>query len=204
MADMQFGLMMRAQFPQGDDMQVRFREMLEQARLADELGYSCITNGMHYSSAPWQDFQQFPFLCRIMAEAPCAILVVTATVTGNFAQVYDAMGAGALDAVNTPLQAPGTEGAAALLAKIDTIRKLIGNSGAKRIFAPKPEVVVPLHPQGQLVLIGASAGGPAALARILADLPASFGNFVVDTFHFLAHCGIEVGRRERLAVDGHE
>jgi hypothetical protein len=67
MADMQFGLMMRAQFPQGDDMQVRFREMLEQARLADELGYSCITNGMHYSSAPWQDFQQFPFLCRIMA-----------------------------------------------------------------------------------------------------------------------------------------
>ena len=70
MADMQFGLMMRAQFPQGDDMQVRFREMLEQARLADELGYSCITNGMHYSSAPWQDFQQFPFLCRMMAEAP--------------------------------------------------------------------------------------------------------------------------------------
>ena len=70
MADMQFGLMMRAQFPQGDDMQVRFREMVEQARLADALGYSCITNGMHYSSVPWQDFQQFPFLCRIMAEAP--------------------------------------------------------------------------------------------------------------------------------------
>src|SRR5437764_12125481 len=44
--------------------------MMEQARLAYELGYSCITNGMHYSSAPWQDFQQFPFLCRIMAEAP--------------------------------------------------------------------------------------------------------------------------------------
>src|SRR6266567_1120046 len=70
MADMQFGLMMRAQFPQGDDMQVRFREIVEQARLADELGYACITNGMHYSSAPWQDFQQFPFLCRMMAETP--------------------------------------------------------------------------------------------------------------------------------------
>jgi len=70
MADIQFGLMIRAQFPQGDDMQGRFREMLEQARLADELGYACITNGMHYSSAPWQDFQQFPFLCRMMAETP--------------------------------------------------------------------------------------------------------------------------------------
>jgi len=70
MADVQFGLMIRAQFPPGDDMQTRFQEMLEQARLADELGYACLTNGMHYSSAPWQDFQQFPFLCRMMAEAP--------------------------------------------------------------------------------------------------------------------------------------
>ena len=32
---MQFGLMLRAQFPQGDDMQARFQEQLEQARLAD-------------------------------------------------------------------------------------------------------------------------------------------------------------------------
>jgi alkanesulfonate monooxygenase SsuD/methylene tetrahydromethanopterin reductase-like flavin-dependent oxidoreductase (luciferase family) len=70
MAQMQFGLMMRAQFPQGDDMQARFRELVEQARLANALGYASITNGMHYSSAPWQDFQQFPFLCRMMAEAP--------------------------------------------------------------------------------------------------------------------------------------
>src|SRR4030095_3662230 len=70
MADMQFGLMMRAQFPEGGDMQGRVQEMLEQARLAGELGYSCITNGMHYSSAPWQDFQQFPFLFRIMAGGP--------------------------------------------------------------------------------------------------------------------------------------
>src|SRR5437867_5920385 len=67
---MQFGLMMRAQFPAGDDMQARFRELAEQARLADQLGYASITNGMHYSSAPWQDLQQMPFLCRIMAEAP--------------------------------------------------------------------------------------------------------------------------------------
>jgi alkanesulfonate monooxygenase SsuD/methylene tetrahydromethanopterin reductase-like flavin-dependent oxidoreductase (luciferase family) len=70
MAEMQFGLMMRAQFPKGDDMQARFRELVEQARLADRLGYASLTKGMHYSAAPWQDFQQFPFLCRMMAEAP--------------------------------------------------------------------------------------------------------------------------------------
>jgi alkanesulfonate monooxygenase SsuD/methylene tetrahydromethanopterin reductase-like flavin-dependent oxidoreductase (luciferase family) len=70
MADMQFGLMLRAQFPPGDDMQGHFREMVEQARLANRLGYASLTTGMHYSSTPWQGFQQFPFLSRLMAEAP--------------------------------------------------------------------------------------------------------------------------------------
>jgi alkanesulfonate monooxygenase SsuD/methylene tetrahydromethanopterin reductase-like flavin-dependent oxidoreductase (luciferase family) len=70
MAEMRFGLMLRAQFPRGDDMAARFRELLEQARVANRLGYASITKGMHYSSAPWQDLQQFPFLCRLMAEAP--------------------------------------------------------------------------------------------------------------------------------------
>src|SRR5689334_21356169 len=40
---------------------------------------------------------------RIMAECPCAILVVTANVTDNCSKVFEAMGAGALDAVNTPV-----------------------------------------------------------------------------------------------------
>ena len=70
MADIQFGLMMRAQVPPGDDMQQRFGELVEQARLANRLGYASITKGMHYSAAPWRDLQQFPFLSRIMAEAP--------------------------------------------------------------------------------------------------------------------------------------
>ena len=70
MAEMQFGLMMRAQFPKEDDMGARFQELLEQARLANALGYASITKGMHYSGAPWRDFQQFPFLCRLMAETP--------------------------------------------------------------------------------------------------------------------------------------
>jgi alkanesulfonate monooxygenase SsuD/methylene tetrahydromethanopterin reductase-like flavin-dependent oxidoreductase (luciferase family) len=66
----QFGLMLRAQFPAGDDMQLRFAELVEQARLADRLGFASITKGMHYSAAPWRDLQQFPFLSRIMADAP--------------------------------------------------------------------------------------------------------------------------------------
>ena len=67
---MKFGLMLRAQFPEGDDMTARFQELLEQARLADALGFDSITKGMHYSSPPWQSLQQLPFLSRVMAEAP--------------------------------------------------------------------------------------------------------------------------------------
>ena len=46
---------------------------------------------------------------QIMAAAPCAILVVTATVSGNISLVYDAMGYGALDAVDTPMLGPAGE-----------------------------------------------------------------------------------------------
>ncbi len=70
MADIQFGLMMRGQFPPQDDMRTRFAELLEQARLVNQLGYASLTKGMHYSATPFQDFQQFPFLCRMMAETP--------------------------------------------------------------------------------------------------------------------------------------
>ncbi len=70
MTDMQFGLMLRGQFPPGDNMQARFQELVEQARLVNRLGYASLTTGMHYSSAPFQNFQQFPFLARMSAEAP--------------------------------------------------------------------------------------------------------------------------------------
>ncbi len=67
---MQFGIMMRGQFPQGDAVADRFGEMLAQARLAETLGYDSITKGAHYSTHPLQDLQQVPFLARIAAEAP--------------------------------------------------------------------------------------------------------------------------------------
>jgi alkanesulfonate monooxygenase SsuD/methylene tetrahydromethanopterin reductase-like flavin-dependent oxidoreductase (luciferase family) len=67
---MQFGIMMRGQFPRDEPMAPRFEEMLAQARLAERLGFDSITKGAHYSTYPLQDLQQVPFLCRIAAEAP--------------------------------------------------------------------------------------------------------------------------------------
>src|SRR5262245_19423176 len=57
---------------------------------------------------------------QIMANSPCAIVVVTASVEDNSSKVFEAMGAGALDAVNTPVleQDGAGDGSGALLAKI--------------------------------------------------------------------------------------
>jgi chemotaxis-related protein WspD len=46
---------------------------------------------------------------RIMMQTPCAVLIVTATVSGNAGKVFEAMGYGALDAVSTPVMGPGNE-----------------------------------------------------------------------------------------------
>jgi len=110
----------------------------------------------------------------IMKNTPCAILVVTATVGGHSSKVFEAMGWGALDAVNTPvLAASGEPGRASeLLTKIAMLGKLIGKS------PPGPPLVrmaaaasSELRPDFPLIAIGASTGGPAALERVLSDLP---------------------------------
>ena len=69
MTDVKFGLMIRGQFPQDDDMGVRFEEMVEQVRLIDRLGFASLTKGMHYSTHPLQAFNQIVFHSRMAAES---------------------------------------------------------------------------------------------------------------------------------------
>src|SRR5689334_1438707 len=53
---------------------------------------------------------------QIMTHSPCAVLVVTATVNDASSQVFEALGAGAIDAVNTPeINANCTEDSSALV-----------------------------------------------------------------------------------------
>jgi two-component system, chemotaxis family, response regulator WspF len=118
---------------------------------------------------------------KIMAQAPCPILVVTSSVDGNVAQVYDAMGAGALDAVNTPVLGAGSElsGARMLLEKIDLIGRLQGIARPRQRSTQVPPigVVVPL------IVIGASTGGPEALSQVLGNMPADLNAAVVIVQH---------------------
>ena len=70
MQPFRFGLMIRAQFPPNDDLCARFEQVCATARLAQELGFDCITKGSHYAATSLADYQQIPFLARIAAEAP--------------------------------------------------------------------------------------------------------------------------------------
>ena len=115
---------------------------------------------------------------RIMAQSPCAIVVVTSSVSAHRGRVYEAMGLGALDAVDTPELGPSGEvaGARPMLEKIATIAKLIGRP--PRVARPEddpPPPPPPPPPGGSpswpIVAIGCSTGGPAALAAILPGLP---------------------------------
>lgn len=128
--------------------------------------------------------------CQIMKNSPCAILVVTASVGENASKVFEAMGYGALDAVNTPvLGASGNpESAQVFLAKITTIRKLIGKSArttkSRTITQNSPSQLSAMDPQvPPLIVIGASTGGPNALATILSHLPANFGAAIAIIQH---------------------
>lgn len=123
---------------------------------------------------------------QIMAARPCAILVVTATVTGHIDKVYEAMGHGALDAVDTPTMGPrgDVRGVTALVAKIETIAKLLGRPllphAAPTVLpsaAPVRKMTLPL------VLLGASTGGPTALKQIIVALPRQLGAGVLIVQH---------------------
>jgi two-component system response regulator WspF len=112
---------------------------------------------------------------RIMQTTPCPILVVTSTVAGHASKVYEAMGEGALDAVKTPVVGLQGDRMAAedLLRKIDTIGTLTGKQTRKVKKAHNP----PAQGSDQtakyptLLVIGASTGGPLALAQILSNIP---------------------------------
>jgi chemotaxis response regulator CheB len=116
---------------------------------------------------------------RIMAQSPCAILIVTADIESNAARVFAAMGEGALDAVDTPLLGSGDLQASArpLLTKIDAVGRLIHEVG------DRAEPPAGRQASNRLVAVGASAGGPAALAAVIEALPRDFPAAIVIVQH---------------------
>lgn len=122
---------------------------------------------------------------RIMAQTPCAILIVTSSVGANASRVFEAMGHGALDAVDTPALGMGdlSESSSPLLAKIETIQKLIRDKNDINGAMARAGSKIPLLNGERLLAIGASAGGPAALMTLLRGLPKDFQAAIVVIQH---------------------
>jgi two-component system response regulator WspF len=120
---------------------------------------------------------------QIMAATPCAIVIVTVDRQQNVHRVFEAMGHGALDVVDTPAIGAGNpkDAAAPLLRKILNISWLMGQGQHHEPVAAAP-LRVASQRQG-LVAIGSSAGGPAALEQLLKGLPVNFPAAIVLVQH---------------------
>ncbi len=110
---------------------------------------------------------------RIMRECPCPILVTTVSITDNIDQVYEALGVGAIDAVQTPhfSRQGKLEGAAELVAKIQRILRIADISVPHAAPPPIESARVTRERLPPLVAIGSSTGGPLALKTLLCGLP---------------------------------
>lgn len=123
----------------------------------------------------------FEATALIMTEAPTPIVIISAAVDVRDVSVsMNALRAGALALERTPEPAgKDFEEAAAHLAS--TVKAMAGVKVVRHRrspFAPSPDVSfladAPASARARIIAIAASTGGPAALARILADLPAGF------------------------------
>lgn len=161
----------------------------------------------------------------IMAHCPTPILIVSASVNrGEVLRTFDALAAGAVDVLDKPsAREPGGAWEKSFL---DALRLV---SRIKPITHPRPphlksrsvqppmlrsEVVSTLpatrsHP-AEIIAIGASTGGPAALAAILYRMPADFPLPILLVIHiadqftqgFARWLDGESKLRVRYAVDG--
>ncbi len=153
----------------------------------------------------------------IMKACPCPILVVTSTIEGNLTLVYEALGAGAIDAVHTPtITSSGTlNGVEALARKVRVATIGLAPQAARPSAAPRGSCVdrAQCAPCAglPLVAIGSSTGGPHALAEVLRGLQPIASQccvLIVQHIDFSYVAGLaswlstEIRLEVRLATDG--
>jgi two-component system response regulator WspF len=116
---------------------------------------------------------------QIMRICPCPILIVTVSIDRNTTPAFAAMSAGAIDVMALPADwRHGDE----LLQKISQIERL----QQPLPLRSRPQVhssTTASRPGMPLILIGASAGGPAALAKLLGSFPREFAAGIVLAQH---------------------
>ena len=155
---------------------------------------------------------------HIMARCPTPILIVSASVNrGELFRTYDALAAGAVDVLEKPT---GTEPDGAWERKLVSMVKLVGRiqvvtrhvARSNRLAVAATERLTRRisGPACEIVAIGASTGGPAAIVEILRGLPPSFRLPIVFVLHlnevfgaaFPDWLGAQTGRVVTFARDG--
>lgn len=125
----------------------------------------------------------------IMAYCPTPILVVSASLNrGEVFKTYDALAAGAVDILDKPngLE-PEKEWEQKFLSAVRMASriKVITHPRGKLQSPALPEIAAgnKFFLEVRLIAIGASTGGPAAVARILAELPPNFPIPILIVIH---------------------
>lgn len=125
----------------------------------------------------------------IMAYCPTPILVVSASLNrGEVFKTYDALAAGAVDVLDKPngvdLQEEWEQKFLAAVRMASRI-KVITHPRGKLQSPALPEIALgnKIFSDVRLIAIGASTGGPAAVAKILAELPPNFPIPILIVIH---------------------
>lgn len=118
----------------------------------------------------------------IMEDSACAIVVIAASIDNKAGKIFEAMGAGALDACKIPASTiqDEDENVEILVTKIATIEKLTSGKKSGQHDSNATRCVRGDYP---VVVIGASTGGPIVLAEILTNLPADYPHPIIIVQH---------------------
>lgn len=119
---------------------------------------------------------------QIMARAPCPIVIVTSSSDEDMRLVFQAMGAGALDVA----KGPGVDARLDILGESELLRKLSVAAGLGRMAAKAPQRGGK-SAASELLVVGASAGGPLALLALLKRFKPSERQAVVVVQHVDPH-----------------
>jgi len=155
----------------------------------------------------------------IMASCPTPILVVSASSNrGQVLQTFDALAAGAIDVLDKPngLVPEGVwerelVAAVKMVSRIQPIRRSSINRRARVPAAAAKAVEMPACESDETVIvaIGASIGGPSAIAKILSQIPDDFPLSILLVIHIAPEFAEGLvqwiarlsGRNVRVAVD---
>lgn len=150
----------------------------EAVRLAKRLQPDIIAMDIHMP-----EMDGFEATRRIMTETPRPIVLMSASFSKyERTLAFDALQAGALSALEKPTMRDSVEayrnliGQLRLMSEVKVVRRWGGPSVVQMEQVTPPPIMTNHHRASklQLVAIGASTGGPAALASLLSELPADF------------------------------